>query len=68
MARIATVLMAHAGDGEASSSAAELAVRDTRKGGGGALVVHAGVVRNGELRVGQPVRSCIACTCPPSLP
>ena len=33
-----------------------MAVRDTQKGGGGALVVHAGTVEQGDLHVGQLVR------------
>ena len=32
-------------------------MRDTQKGGGGALVVHAGAAERGDLRVGEPVRS-----------
>jgi hypothetical protein len=52
-----TVHRAACAGGDDVASTSEVAVRDTQKGGGGSLVVHAGTVEKGELRVGQLVRT-----------
>lgn len=44
------------GSGGASSLGVRLAVRDTQKAGGGALVVHHGTIEQGSLSIGQLVR------------
>lgn len=43
------------GAASTSETSLEIAVRDTQKAGGGALVVHHGTIERGDLHVGQMV-------------